>query len=114
MTNFPELTESDIARWCEGPSFGRGVEYFNGGAIHNTRRVGMTLKAHCSGSQPQPYRVQITLGPQGILAGSCSCPVGFGGHCKHAAALLLTWLEAPEIFEEAKELSTSFGRRSKA
>jgi hypothetical protein len=114
MTCLPELTESDVRRWSGERSFGRGLGYFRGGHILNPRRQGDTLKARCLGSRPQPYHVEVTLGPEGIVAGECSCPVGAGGHCKHAAALLLTWMHDPDAFLEVEELETALNRRSKA
>jgi uncharacterized Zn finger protein len=39
--------------------------------------------------------------------------VGDGGHCKHAAALLLTWLDQPDEFREVEDLSKSLDRFSK-
>lgn len=114
MTNSPQPTESDIRRWTGERSFGRGQGYFRRGHILNPRRQGDTLKARCLGSRPQPYHVEVTLGPEGIVAGECSCPVGAGGHCKHAAALLLTWLHDPDAFLEVGELETALERRSKA
>jgi len=114
MTDLPELTESDIRRWTGEPSFERGRGYFRRGHILDPRRQGDVLKARCLGSRPQPYHVEVTLGTEGIVAGSCSCPVGGGGHCKHAAALLLTWLHRPDTFLEVEELETALNRRSKA
>lgn len=98
MTELPRVTESDIHHWIGERSFGRGLGYFQRGHILNPRLQGDTLKARCLGSHPQPYHVQVTLGRDGIVAGECSCPVGAGGHCKHAAALLLTWLHNPDAF----------------
>jgi hypothetical protein len=40
--------------------------------------------------------------------------VGGGGRCKHAAALLLTWLHEPDTFQEIEELVVGLERRSKA
>ena len=40
-------------------------------------------------------------------------PRGDGGHCKHAAALLLTWLHEPEFFIEVPELEQVLEERSK-
>ncbi|MFO7918837.1 MAG: SWIM zinc finger domain-containing protein, partial [Anaerolineae bacterium] len=77
------LTESQIRAWVDVGSFERGWGYFEGGHILNPRRQGNTLKACCLGSMPTPYRLQVTLGSEGIVAGDCSCPVGAGGHCKH-------------------------------
>jgi len=114
MTGLPELIEADIHHWTGERSFGRGQGYFRGGHILNPRRQGDILKARCLGSHPQPYHVEVSLGPEGIVAGKCSCPVGAGGHCKHAAALLLTWLHDPDAFLEVEELETALEQRSKA
>ncbi len=114
MTTWPKLNQADVQNWAGGASFERGQRYFQRGHILDPRCQGNTLKAQCLGSYPQPYRVQVTLGAQGILAGACSCPVGAGGHCKHAVALLLTWLHEPDAFREMEELETALERRSKA
>jgi len=114
MPKPPDLTESEIRAWSGEPSFSRGEQYFRQGAILDPRRAGLTLKAHCAGSRPEPYRVQVTLGSKGVVAGECSCPVGAGGHCKHAVALLLTWLDDPDAFVEVEDLETALERRSKA
>ena len=113
MTDPPRLTEEKIQRWIGEPSFGRGQRYYLQGRILNPRRQAETLRALCSGSQPEPYRAEIRLGLKGIVAGHCSCPVGGGGRCKHAAALLLTWLHEPETFQEVEALETSLSRRGK-
>jgi len=114
MTVPPRLTESAIQQWLGVDSFGRGERYYLQGRILNPYRQAETLKALCSGSQPEPYRVEVLLGPHGIVAGDCSCPVGAGGHCKHAAALLLTWLHEPQSFLEVEDLKARLERRSKA
>jgi uncharacterized Zn finger protein len=103
MTEFPALAYPDIQRWVGEQSFLRGRSYAQQGAISNPRRQGLTLKAKCQGSQPQPYHVAVTLGDKGVVAGSCSCPVGDDGHCKHVAALLCAWLDAPETFVEVDD-----------
>jgi len=114
MTHPPPLTESDIHRWIDERSFERGRRYFQHGHILNPRRQADTLKARCMGSRPQPYHVEVTLGPGGVVSGACSCPVGAGGHCKHAAALLLTWLHQSDTFLEIDDLEAALNRRSKA
>ena len=114
MHPLPALTISDVERWVGPASFQRGQSYFKHGHIFNTRCQGSTLKAQCHGSQIQPYRVEVTLGPAGIASGECSCPVGGGGHCKHAAALLLEWVNDPSVFQEVPELETLLAGRSQA
>ena len=103
--NLPRITERAIQNWVGEPSFSRGRRYFRNGAIFDARREGMTLKALCQGSAAAPYRVRVTLSSSGVADAECSCPVGAGGHCKHVAALLLTWLHHPEYFREAPPLA---------
>jgi uncharacterized Zn finger protein len=114
MADLPKITEADIRQWVDEQSFGRGLRYFRDAHIHSTRIAGTMLKGRCDGSQDEPYQVQVTLGPAGIAAGYCSCPVGYAGQCKHAAALLLAWIEDPNTFMVVEDLATSLDRRSKA
>ena len=113
MASLPRLTKSQIRHWTDARSFSKGERYYQSGRILNPHIQGNTLKAQCRGSRPTPYRVEITLDAQGILSGHCSCPVGTGGHCKHAVALLLTWLHAPERFTEVEPVDTALEQRSK-
>ena len=113
MSTPPKLTEADIRNWTGEQSIAKGRPYFRDGSILNPRRQGDVIKAQCVGSATQPYRVEITLGPKGISAGACSCPVGGGGRCKHAAALLLTWLNDPASFTKIEDLQTALNKRSK-
>ena len=110
----PAMTEHDIRHWVGEASFGRGLGYYNAGHILHPRRQGNTLKARCVGSEEQPYRVQVTLNQEGIASGSCTCYVGAGGQCKHAAALLLCWLHEPERFQEQASLEAGLEARSQA
>lgn len=114
MTTIPRLSEQDIRARVGDQSLERGRDYADDGAIYNARRQGMTLKAHCTGSLPDPYRVQVTFDAHGIVSADCSCPVGDGGYCKHVAALLLTWRAQPETFAMLEEMDTALDRREKA
>ncbi|RZN35444.1 MAG: hypothetical protein EFT35_08515 [Methanophagales archaeon ANME-1-THS] len=111
--NIPKLSEEEIKERVGAQSFERGYRYFREGAIRDPLCQGMTLKAYCEGSQPQPYRVRVSFSPDGIQEAQCSCPVGSGGYCKHVAALLLTWLRRPDEFREREELDTALEKRSK-
>lgn len=107
------LQEADVRRWVGSASFERGRRYFQQRAIHQGRRLGATLKARCLGSRPMPYEVEATLAEEDRIASAdCSCPVGDGGHCKHVAALLLTWLDDPEAFVVLEDLETALGQRT--
>lgn len=113
MIQFPEIGESDIQKWVGNTAFQRGYRYFEDEAILNPRKRGQSLVAECQGSHPIPYRVEICMGSDAIQWGNCTCPAGDGGHCKHAAALLLTWINEPELFIEVPELEKVLEERSK-
>ena len=101
----PFLTMSHVRGWTAERFVERGQRYFEQGRIQHPRRRGPQLIAQCHGSQPAPYRVEVTLGDEGIRAARCSCPMGEGGGCKHVVALLLTWIHQPEAFTEEEALS---------
>jgi hypothetical protein len=106
MPDLPDLTVADVRSWTNDRYYERGEGYFRDGRIRQPRREGRTLKALCRGSRPSPYRIEIELGDRGIAAGTCSCPIGDGGTCKHAVALLLTWVQEPETFTVVEPLTT--------
>lgn len=110
MTMLPNLSEDQIRAWADERSFSRGREYARSEAVVNPRIQGTTLKAECWGSAAEPYRVEVTLGDRGIHSALCSCPVGI--QCKHAVALLLTWLQHPERFRQEEDLCSALSRRS--
>ncbi len=109
-TALRSLSESDLKRWISTESLARGRRYFTDGAIVTPRRIGATLKAECAGSRPTPYRVEVTLGPKGIVADDCSCPIG--GRCKHVAALLYAWIDDPDSFTSMDDIDTLLAKRS--
>ena len=113
-SGIPAVSEQDIRSRVGEASLSRGRPYARRGAVFDTRRQGMTLKARCQGTMPQPYRVQVTFAEKGIAHADCSCPVGAGGYCKHVAALLLTWLERPDAFVEVEDIDAALEKRSKA
>ena len=108
----PKLTSDMIRRYVGDTSFARGEDYFADGMVINGRRVGDTLKADCHGSRGTPYRVKATVSDGAIVDAECSCPVG--SHCKHIAALLLTWLDRPDEFVKAEDTHASLLKRSQA
>ena len=109
----PAVSEEAISDWVGSQSFQRGRSYFKNDAVFDPRRQGSVLKAWCQGSMPQPYRLHVAFGADGIEEAHCSCPVGAGGHCKHVGALLLTWLDQPGAFRVVAELDTALEQRSK-
>src|SRR5437868_4964021 len=110
MTTIPPITEQDIRTLVGEQTFQQGQQYFQDEAIFDAYQQGMTLKSHCHGSLPTPYRVQVTCGTTGTSDAICTCsgnsPMPKGYYCKHIAALLLTWLKQPEKFSELPPVET--------
>src|SRR5438270_10698337 len=117
MSSIPTISEANIRALVGEQSFQRGQQYFHDGAIFDAFHQGMTLKGHCHGSLPTPYRVQVTFDTAGVTGAFCTCPMGSsmikGYYCKHVAALLLTWREQPEKFTELDPVETILEQRSK-
>lgn len=113
MESILAITESDIEARVGAQSFERGQDYAAEGAIFSARRQGMTLKANCTGSYNNSYRLHVTFDASGIAEANCSCPVGDGGYCKHIAALLLTWIESPDLFTAQEETGAALEQRGK-
>lgn len=113
MPTIPHITKSDVIRWTDEIYLQRGQSYYAGGAIYEQRRQGMMLKSKCSGSQAPFYRQEVLFNSKGIESAECSCPVGDGGHCKHTVALLLTWVNDPDSFQEAEAIDVTLEKRSK-
>ena len=109
----PAVSEETVSDWVGSRSFQLGRSYFENEAIFDLRRQGRSLKAGCQGSMPQPYRLGVAFGAEGIEEANCSCPVGDGGHCKHVGALLLTWLDQPDAFRVVAEPDADLEQRSK-
>ena len=65
------------------------------------------------GSEYEPYRVTITLGPAGIAHTRCTCPYDWGGICKHIVATLLTWVHEPDSFRILAPIDDLLAERGK-
>ncbi len=85
-----------------GPKgFVRGESYLAGGRVRSLHQDGPVLAGVVEGSEP--YRVEVRRGGEGRseLIAACTCPHGADGRfCKHAVAVALAGLDAPE--EEAE------------
>ncbi len=106
------LTADAIRGWTGARSFELGKRAFRTGALSSPRVEHAVLRARCQGSAALPYRVEVTLAPQGIESAHCTCGKGAEGKCKHTAALLVAWLEQPNLFEEAEPIDATLERLS--
>ncbi|HEV8191475.1 MAG TPA: SWIM zinc finger family protein, partial [Ktedonobacterales bacterium] len=113
MAAVRQLNEQQIRDWVGDASYRKGQPYAREGGILHPRRQGSTLLAQCQGSLPTPYRITAKLGARGVTEAECSCPVGADGHCKHVAALLITWMNDPARFAAHEPLERMLERLSK-
>ena len=109
----PSITEQDIINWLGAKELKKGTPYAKDKAVRYMRAQEMTLKAECWGSSPNPYQISITFNKDGPETGYCSCPVGSGAKCKHAAALLYNWAHFPENFQSIEPLEKVLNNSSK-
>lgn len=109
----PTLTLHQIQQRCTTQNFTRGSEYFEISAISNPVLHGWTLSAACRGSASTPYHVVVELMPTTIAATDCSCPYNGPGDCKHIAALLLTYCEAPKTIYSVDALLATLAEKPK-
>lgn len=108
------ITVAQVRARAADKSFQRGESYYKSGAILHPARRGNTIEGQCEGSQARPYRVTATLDASGIKDVSCNCEYDFGGDCKHIIALLLTYINEPELFEERQPVEDTLAQREKS
>lgn len=111
-------TLADVQRIFSAGEIAKGQAYFRDGLVLAVEigADGTVLRGQVQGTLRRPYTATVHIQPQGgygrsrygtgtLLAGSCSCPVGY--NCKHTVALLLAALTqyqaAPAKREESPE-----------
>lgn len=86
----------------------RGEEYFYSGRVVCLEWNETCVSAEVSGSEAEPYQVEIDLSETGEIEDwYCGCPYDWGPVCKHTAAVLLAVLEGTEQTQKNKH-----GRRT--
>ena len=108
------VTESGIRDFVGDNHYLRGLAYFRRGAVYDTLRRNDTLLARSQGSGTNEYRVEVRLDEGMPARAHCTCPVGRDGRCKHVAAVLLTWLRAPQDFRDLETACRALRRCTKA
>lgn len=111
--DMPHLTEGTLRAQFDERTWQRGRSYARTDRVRYPSRHGATLRALVRGSAPQPYGVEVTLHAQGIAKARCTCPVGGHGECKHVAAVLLVWLDAPGRVAEREPPALALPRMGK-
>lgn len=85
-------------------------EYVDSDRMIDRLRMGEALSARVIGNYGH-YIVRLNARPDGV-AFSCSCP-SYEYPCKHARALALTYIEAPESFADLAGARAELERRTK-
>ena len=90
-TTLESVLNRDAIRELAGSrSWGRGLDYFERGAVQSLIEDRGKITAKVIGTRP--YQVKLWA-EEDELAYSCSCPVGVdGAFCKHCVAVGLAWL----------------------
>lgn len=75
----------------------RGAALFQAGDVTRLSLHDTLYRGRVRGSEVMPYRVDIDFGQE---TWACTCPYDHGPVCKHAVAVALAVLEAPELIEQ--------------
>ncbi len=107
----PHLDEKQLQQYANQKSFGRGEDYYHGGAVTNICQRGNWIYAEVEGSEYQPYHVSLAFdAKKGITSADCTCPYEFGDWCKHRVAVALTCMHKPEIIQKLPTLTEQLDR----
>jgi uncharacterized Zn finger protein len=108
-----------VRAWVGDLEIGKGRAYAEGAAVTGCVRTGLLLKACVKGTRTRPYRVWVQPCDGAIAGAGCTCPVGRGAacgasRCKHIAATLLAYLEAPNRFVRLSDVYGDLEARDKS
>ncbi len=95
------LTHEDLRSIVWDPSeLAKGARLLDDGALSSLAKHGDKLYADAAGGQSMPYKVTITIA--NTVSARCTCMAArTRPFCKHAAALLVAWTNAPDAFVES-------------
>lgn len=106
MEERPLITEQEVRGRAGLQPFARGQNYLAGGHVENLVLRGEVLTAEVSGTQYEPYLVEVAFHGNTIAGAMCTCPYDLGGDCKHIVAVLLTYIRDRESLAERPSLAT--------
>jgi uncharacterized Zn finger protein len=99
------LTAAAVLTWAGQASVSKGRSYVRelDRLVAQPGPGGLSLSGTAYGQDA--YQVKGTVQAGQVVSAHCSCPVGGGGTCKHAAALLTRYAESPNDFQHVPPLS---------
>lgn len=118
MKEAPLFTLEAVRAWVGDSEIGKGRPYAEGAAVSGCVHTGTLVKACVKGTRTRPYRVWAQPYNGTINGAGCTCPVGRSqtcgmARCKHVAAALLAYLEAPNRFVKIDDLYADLESRDK-
>lgn len=103
----PRVTRAPVHAIASPEVIERGEDYHESGAVLSLVRRDNQLQAEVQGSDCEPYRTTVVLGPCGGVEGyGGTGPYDWGGACKHVVATLLAFQHDPRQVEERPPLPT--------
>src|SRR5688572_20957396 len=114
----PLLVLDAVRDWVGDFEIGKARRYAEGAAVSGCVRSRGQLRACVKGTRTRPYRVWVEARDGAVTAAGCTCPVGRSapsqrGRCKHIAAVLLAYLEAPNRFVRLSDIRADLEARDK-
>ncbi|MBA3991988.1 MAG: hypothetical protein C0469_00580 [Cyanobacteria bacterium DS2.3.42] len=85
------LSLNSLQESSSEPVYRRGVQYYRRKKVlkYEESEGGAKIEALVIGSEPQPYKVNVTVESEAVFKAECSCPY-FEEVCKHSVAVILT------------------------
>lgn len=107
-----------VRTWVGDLEIGKGRSYATGAAVSGCVLTGQLLKSCVKGTRTRPYRVWVQPHDGEIASAGCTCPVGRAAacgfaKCKHVAATMLAYLEAPNRFVKLPDVYADLESRDK-
>lgn len=105
-----ELTEEKLEKIGQEHTRIGGSNYFRENRIKNQMVWGRTIVGEIGGSNQEAYKIRIDVTEERIKS-TCNCPYG-GSYCKHAFALLYTWIRAQNTFKRLENIEFILSKKS--
>lgn len=113
MITLPKITKKTIENYCGTRMYRVGKEFLEENPFFVYFREWTMLKALSEGNVRPSYAVRVLFDDQGIANSCCTCYVNRSIPCKHIAALLIMWLETPEVITERSDWVARLHKKKK-
>ena len=92
-------------------NYSKGYKYYIAGRVLCAFKRGDMLIGSVQGRMAEPYTVKVVIRGGKIVEARCTCPVQ--RYCKHCVALVLTWINIPELFVDFDGIINELSRLTK-